>query len=85
MFIFIIKVALGILLIVWATMMFVEIFKKKPTLTNSENNILYVKEHMDVFGCKDGEGCDENFERNEEIIVLSSEQLGLNSTGGGTY
>ena len=85
MFVFIIKVVLGILLIVWATMMFVEIFKKKPTLTNSENNILYVKEHMDVFGCKDGEGCDENFEQNKEIIVLSPEQLGLNSTGGGTY
>ena len=85
MFVFIIKVVLGILLIVCATMMFVEIFKKKPALTKSENNILYVKEHMDVFGCKDGEGCNENFERNKEIIVLSPEQIGLNSTGGGTY
>lgn len=85
MFVFIIKVVLGILLIIWAIMMFVEIFKKKPALTDSENNILYVKEHMDVFGCKDGEGCDENFERNKESVILSPEQIGLNSTGGGTY
>ena len=85
MFVFIIKIVLGILLIIWAIMMFVEIFKKKPALTDSENNILYVKEHMDVFGCKDGKGCNEDFERNKEIIVLSSEQIGLNSTGGGTY
>jgi hypothetical protein len=85
MFVFAIKCLLGILLIIWAILMFVEIFKKKPALANSENNILHVKEHMDVFGCKDGEGCDEDFERNKEIIVLSPEQIGLNSTGGGTY
>lgn len=83
MFVFAIKCLLGILLIIWAIMMFVEIFKKKPVLTNAEN--LHVKEHMDAFGCKDGEGCDEDFEQNKEIIVLSPEQIGLNSTGGGTY
>ena len=52
MFVFAIKCLLGILLIIWAIMMFVEIFKKKPVLTNAEN--LHVKEHMDAFGCKDG-------------------------------
>lgn len=84
MFVFIIKVALGILLIVWAIMMFVEVFKKKPALTNAEKDILYVKEHVEIFGCKDEEGCNEDFESNKEIIVLSPSQIGLDATGGGT-
>ena len=85
MFVFIIKVLLGLLLIVWAIMMFVEIFKKKPTYTDSESKILYVKEHMDVYGCKDGNGFDDDFDNNNKIIVLTPNQLGLDSTGGGTY
>ena len=85
MFVFIIKVVLGILLVIWAIMMFVEIFKKKPVLTNAEKDILYVKEHMEIFGCKDGDGCNEDFKNNKEIIVLSPSQIGLDSTGGGAY
>ena len=84
MFVFIIKVVLGILLIIWATMMFVEIFKKKTTCTDSESKILYVKEHRETFGVSNNAMSDDDFV-NENIVVLTPEQLGLNSTGGGTY
>ncbi len=85
MFVFTIKCLLGVLLIAWAIMMFVEIFKKKSIHTDDKNKILYVKKHMDVFGCKDGDCCGENYENDKEIIVLTPNQLGLNSTGGGSY
>ena len=78
MFVFIIKCLLGILLIVWAIMMFIEILKKKTTYTDSESKILYVKEHRETFGVSD------DF-TNKEVVILTPEQLGLNSTGGGTY
>lgn len=84
MFVFIIKVVLGILLIVWATMMFVEIFKKKTICTYSESKVSYVKEHRNTFGVSDADVSDDDF-ANENIVVLTPEQLGLNSTGGGTY
>ena len=84
MFVFILKVVLGILLIVLATMMFVEVFKKKPLLTDSESKILYVKEHRETFGVSNDDMSDDDF-ANENIVVLTPEQLGLNSTGGGTY
>ena len=84
MFVFIIKVVLGILLIIWTIMMFVEIFKKKNTCTDSESNILYVKEHRQTFGVSDADMSDDDF-ANENIVVLTPEQLGLNLTGGGTY
>ncbi len=81
MFVFIIKVLLGLLLIVWAIMMFVEIFKKNPV--TKENQILYIKEHRETFGISDADVSDDF--ANKNIIVLTPEQLGLNSTGGGTY
>lgn len=84
MFVFIIKCLLGILLVIWAIMMFVEVFKKKPLLTDSESKILYVKEHRETFGVSDADMSDDDF-ANENIVVLTPEQLGLNSTGGGTY
>ncbi len=83
MFVFIIKVVLGILLLVWAVMMFFEVFKKKTTYTDSENKILYVKEHRETFGVSDNNVSDDF--ANNEIVVLTPEQLGVNSTGGGTY
>ena len=81
MFVFIIKLLLGFLLIVWAIMMFVEIFKKNPV--TKENQISYIKEHRETFGISDADVSDDFANRN--IIVLTPEQLGLNSTGGGTY
>lgn len=83
MFVFIIKCLLGVLLLVWAIMMFVEIFKKKTTYTDSESKISYVKEHRETFGVSDDNGSDDFV--NKEVVVLTPEQLGLNSTGGGTY
>lgn len=84
MFVFAIKCSLGILLIIWAIMMFVEIFKKKPIYTNAESKILYIKEHRETFGVSDADVSDDDFV-NKNIVVLTPEQLGLNSTGGGTY
>ena len=84
MFVFTIKCLLGILLIIWAIMMFVEIFKKKPTHTDSESKILYVKEHRETFGVSNDAMSDNDFV-NENIVALTPEQLGLNSTGGGAY
>ena len=84
MFVFIIKCLLGILLIIWAIMMFVEIFKKKTTYTESESKVSYVKEHRETFGVSDADMSDDDF-ANENIVVLTPDQLGLNSTGGGTY
>ena len=84
MFVFTIKCLLGILLIIWAVMMFVEIFKKKPTYTDAERKILYVKEHRETFGVSNDAMSDDDFV-NESIVVLTPEHLGLNSTGGGTY
>lgn len=84
MFVFIIKCLLGILLIIWIIMMFVEIFKKKNTRTDSEIKILYVKEHRNTFGVSDADMSDDDFV-NKNVVVLIPEQLGLNSTGGGTY
>ena len=84
MFVFTIKILLGILLLVWGVMMFVEIFKKKNTCTDSESKILYVKEHRETFGVSDADMSDDDF-HNENIVVLTPDQLGLNSTGGGTY
>ena len=81
MFVFIIKLLLGLLLIVWTIMMFVEIFKKNPV--TKENQISYIKEHRETFGISDADVSDDFANRN--IIVLTPEQLGLNSTGGGTY
>lgn len=83
MFVFIIKCLLGILLIVWAIMMFIEILKKKTTYTDSESKILYVKEHRETFGVSD-DNISDDF-TNKEVVILTPEQLGLNSTGGGTY
>ena len=83
MFVFTIKCLLGILLIIWAIMMFVEIFKKKTTYTDSENKVLYVKEHRETFGVSDDNVSDDFI--NKEVVVLTPEQLGLNSTGGGSY
>ena len=83
MFIFTIKCLLGILLIIWAIMMFVEVFKKKTTYTDSESKILYVKERRETFGVSDDNVSDDF--ANKEVVVLTPEQLGLNSTGGGTY
>lgn len=84
MFVFTIKCLLGILLIIWAVMMFVEMFKKKSTHTDSESKILYIKEHRETFGVSDADVSDDDFSNNE-VVVLTPEQLGLNSTGGGTY
>ena len=84
MFVFAIKCLLGILLLIWAVMMFVEIFKKKPICTDAENKILYIKEHRETFGVSDADESDDDF-ANKEIIVITPEQFGLNSTGGGTY
>ena len=84
MFVFAIKCLLGILLIIWAIMMFVEIFKKKTTYTDAESKILYVKEHRETFGCSNATMSNDDFV-NENIVVLTPEQLGLNSTGGGMY
>ena len=84
MFVLAIKCLLGILLVVWAIMMFVEIFKKKTTYTYSESKILYVKEHRETFGVCNDAMSDDDFV-NESIVILTPEQLGLNSTGGGTY
>ena len=84
MFIFTIKCLLGILLIIWAIMMFVEVFKKKPLLTDSESKILYVKEHRKTFGVSNADMSDDDFS-NKNIVVLTPDQLGLNSTEGGTY
>ena len=83
MFVFAIKCLLGIFLIIWAILMFVEIFKKKTTYTDYENKILYVKEHRETFGVSDNNVSDDF--ANNDIVVLTPEQLGLNSTGGGTY
>ena len=83
MFVFAIKCLLGILLIIWAILMFVEIFKKKTTYTDAESKILYVKEHRETFGVSDNNVSDDF--ANNDIVVLTPEQLGLNSTGGGTY
>lgn len=83
MFVFAIKCLLGLLLLVWAIMMFVEIFNKKTTYTDSESKISYVKEHCETFGVSDDNGSDDFV--NKEVVVLTPEQLGLNSTGGGTY
>ena len=82
MFVFTIKILLGILLLVWSVMMFVEIFKKKPVTTESQ--IAYIKEHRETFGVSDADVFDDDFSNNE-VVVLTPEQLGLNSTGGGTY
>ena len=84
MFVLAIKCLLGILLVVWAIMMFVEIFKKKTKCTCLESKILYVKEHRETFGVSNDVMSDDDFV-NESIVVLTPEQLGLNSTGGGTY
>ena len=84
MFVFIIKCLLGILLLVWIAMMFIEIFKKKNTYADSESKILYVKEHRETFGVANADMSDDDFV-NENIVVLTPEQLGLNSTGGGAY
>lgn len=83
MFVFVIKCLLGILLIIWVIMMFVEIFKKKTAYTDAESKILYVKEHRETFGVSNNNVSDDF--ANNEIVVLTPEQLGLNSTGGGTY
>ena len=83
MFVFAIKCLLGVLLVLWAVMMFVEIFKKKNRYTDPENKILYIKEHRETFGVSDNNVSDD-FADNE-VVVLTPEQLGLNSTGGGTY
>ena len=83
MFVFAIKCLLGVLLIIWTIMMFVEIFKKKPTYTDAENKILYIKEHRESFGVSDNNVSDDF--ANKEVVMLTPEQLGLNSTGGGTY
>ena len=82
MFVFIIKILLGILLLVWGAMMFVEIFKKNPVTTESQ--IVYIKKHRETFGVSDANASDDDF-ANKNIVVLTPEQLGLNSTGGGTY
>lgn len=84
MFVFAIKGLLGILLLIWAVMMFVEIFKKKPTYTDAESKILYVKERRETFGVSDADVSDDDF-ANKNIVVLTPEQLGLNSAGGGAY
>lgn len=82
MFVFTIKILLGILLLVWGVMMFVEIFKKKPVTTESQ--IAYIKKHRETFGVSDDNASNDDF-ANKNIVVLTPEQLGLNSTGGGTY
>ena len=84
MFVFAIKCLLSILLIIWTIMMFVEVFKKKPVLADSETKILYIKEHRNTFGVSDADMSDDDF-ANENVVVLAPEQLGLNSTGGGAY
>ena len=84
MFVFAIKCLLGVLLIIWVIMMFVEIFKKKTTYADAESKILSIKEHRESFGVSDADVSDDDF-ANNEVIVLTLEQLGLNSTGGGTY
>ena len=84
MFVFAIKCLLCVLLIIWAIMMFVEIFKKKTTYADAESKILYIKEHRESFGVSDAGVSDDDF-ANNEVVVLTPEQLGLNSTGGGTY
>ena len=84
MFVLAIKCSLGILLIIWAIMMFVEIFKKKNTYTDAESKILYVKEHRETFGVSDADVSDDDFS-NKNIVVLTPDQLGLNSTEGGAY
>ena len=65
-------------------MMFIEIFKKKTIYTDSESKILYIKENHNTFGVSDADMSDDDFD-NENIVVLTPEQLGLNSTGGGAY
>jgi hypothetical protein len=84
MFVFAIKCLLGILLIIWVVMMFVEIFKKNPTYIDVKNKILYIKEHRETFGISDVDVYDDDF-ANKNIVVLTPDQLGLNSTGGGAY
>ena len=79
MFVFIIKLLLGILLIVWIAMMFVEIFNNSKK-SAPQNKIAYIKEHRDVFGVIDVSPTDDN----EDIIVLSPHQL-YNENVGGTY
>ena len=79
MFVFIIKILLGVLLIVWFSMMFVEIFKKSKK-SAPQNKIAYIKEHRDVFGVNDASPTNDN----EDIIVLSPQQM-YNENVGGTY
>lgn len=77
MFVFTIKILLGILLLVLGVMMFVEIFKKKPVTTESQ--VAYIKEHCETFGVSDADESDDDF-FNNEVVVLTPEQFGLNST-----
>lgn len=79
MFVFIIKILLGVLLIVWFSMMFVEIFKKSKK-SAPQNKIAYIKEHRDVFGVNDASPTNDN----EDIIVLSPQQM-YNENVGGAY
>ena len=79
MFVFIIKILLGVLLIVWFSMMFVEIFKNSKK-SEPQNKITYIKEHRDVFGVNDASPANDN----EDIIVLSPQQM-YNENVGGTY
>ena len=79
MFVFIIKLLLGILLIVWISMMFVEIFNNSKK-SEPQNKIAYIKEHRDVFGINDASPTNDN----EDIIVLLPHQL-YNENVGGTY
>lgn len=79
MFVFIIKILLGVLLIVWFSMMFVEIFKNSKK-SEPRNKIAYIKEHRDVFGVNDVSPTNDN----EDIIVLSPQQM-YNENVGGTY
>ena len=82
MFVFTIKILLGISLIVLFAMMFVDIFRKKPN-EDAKNKVAYVKEHRDTFGINDSDAVDDDFQ-NDEIIVLKPQQL-YDENAGGTY
>lgn len=82
MFVFILKLLLGILLIVLFAMMFVDIFRKQPK-EDAKNKIAYVKEHRDTFGVQDGNTGDDDF-KNDDIIVLTPQQM-YDENAGGTY
>ena len=79
MFVFIIKILLGVLLVVWFSMMFVEIFNSSKK-SEPQNKIAYIKEHKDVFGVNDASPTNDN----EDIIVLLPHQL-YDENVGGTY